>query len=316
MILRKMGGGVVGSLLTIGHKAMDVKSLWFRVCRLITVGMFCLGTVSAEQPALTPAGKAHVEVTAQEVFSKPMHSRGEGTYVGKAIGGVLRDVFLLQVELFTWDTFKVVVGTLPFWVGGRMVDDKIHHCFYDRAHHKNLHQMHNGLYEFAKNSLAIPIVCLGTGVVWARDEEFRETSRVFLIGLPFVIWSKHLIKKVHTDSCKRPWNEHFSREKQAYGGFPSGHMAEIVYSTVLFGKRLGPKVAIPLGLVSAFLGFTFINCNRHYTSQIAAGAGLGVIYALAADKLITKNLERKHPVEMDLALNEHGKPEVHLGVSF
>ena len=197
-----------------------------------------------------------------------------------------------------------------------MIDETLQNRFYDRKHHKNICQMHNICYEFAKNSLAIPIVVLGSGVFWAQDESFRETSRIFLVGMPFVIWSKEIIKKWRIDCSKRPWNEKYSHTKQAYGGFPSGHMAEIVYSTVLFGKRLGPKVGIPLGLVSLFLGVNFVNSNRHYLSQIVAGASLGTMYALAADKLISSNLESRHPIGMGVAFNEHGAPELQVGISF
>lgn len=296
---------------------MSTEKLWYRICGLVTVVVFCAqATVVASQDQPKAPARAHVEVASQDIFSKKSPTHGEGTYVGKSVAGVLRDVVFLQGKLFAWDSFKVFVGTMPFWIGGRMIDDSVQHCFYDRSHHKNIHQLHSGFYHFAKNSLAIPIVVLGSAVFWTKDEEFHETSRCFLIGLPFVIWSKHLIKKLHADACKRPWNEYFSRKHQSYGGFPSGHMAEIVYSTVLFGKRLGPKAGVPLGIISAVLGVTFVNCNRHYVSQIVAGAGLGTLYALAADKLISQNLERKHPVEVDVALNERGGPEVRVGVSF
>lgn len=243
-------------------------------------------------------------------------SRGQGTALGKGLGAFLRDIVMLQTKLFDWDTVKIFVGTIPFFIGARMIDESVQNRFYDRKHHKNIYQMNNLCYEFAKNSLAIPIVVLGSGVFWAQDEAFRETSRVFLIGMPFVIWSKEIIKKWRIDCSKRPWNEKYSRTKQAYGGFPSGHMAEIVYSTVLFGKRLGPQVGIPLGLVSVFLGVNFVNSNRHYLSQIIAGASLGTIYALAADKLITSNLESRHPVDVGVGLNEHGAPELQVGFSF
>lgn len=248
--------------------------------------------------------------------SQPTPSRGSATSIGRGLGDFLRDAVILQTRLFDWDTLKIFVGTLPFFVGARMIDDKIQSTFYDCKHHKNIRQMPEACYEFAKSSLAIPIVVLGSGVFWARDENFRETSRVYLIGMPFVIWSKEIIKKWRIDCSKRPWNEKYSRTKQAYGGFPSGHMAEIVYSTVLFGKRLGPKVGIPLGFISVFLGANFVSSNRHYLSQIIAGASLGTIYALAADKLISSNLEKRHPIDVGVAFNERGDPELQIGIAF
>ena len=55
---------------------------------------------------------------------------------------------------------------------------------------------------------------------------------------------------------------------------------------VLYGMRFGYQFAVPLGAVTAFVGTTFLACNRHYFSQLIAGAGFGAIYALAANKVI------------------------------
>lgn len=279
----------------------------FKKSFLLSLLVFVRCTLPAEQP--------HASVqNVLDAVKAPSH--GHATFIGKETGRFFKDVFMLQTKLVNWDTLKVIVGTFPFFIAGRMIDDRVHSCFYEREHHKNKHQMHNGCYKFAEKSLAIPIVILGSGVFWAKDPNFRETSRVFLIGMPFVIWSKELIKKWKAECCKRPWNEKFSCHKQAYGGFPSGHMAEIVYSTVLFGMRLGPKVGVPLGIISLFVGVNFVSANRHYVSQIIAGAGLGVVYALAADKLISANLESRHPVNVQLAFDEHGAPGVQVGIAF
>src|SRR3546814_2989372 len=44
-----------------------------------------------------------------------------------------------------------------------------------------------------------------------------------------------------------------------------------IYMTVLYGLRYGVKAAAPIGIFGTFLGVTFLNCNRHYLSQLVAG---------------------------------------------
>ena len=287
---------------------MSIEKTCFCVMRFLALITYMLGgfELQAQQK----------KTSIDSVLLASQQEESHGTVVGKEVGKFLRDAALLQTKLFDWDTIKVLVGTLPVFIGARMIDENVHSHFYDHDHHKNICQMHNACYEVAKNSLAVPIVLLGSGVIWSKDEEFRETSRMFLVGMPFVIWSKEIIKKWQSPCCKRPWNEKYSHSKQSYGGFPSGHMAEIVYSTVLFGKRLGPKVGVPLGILSAFLGITFVNCNRHYVSQLVAGAALGTMYALAADKLISTNLEKRHAVDVGVGLNDQGGPELKVAFSF
>jgi len=60
--------------------------------------------------------------------------------------------------------------------------------------------------------------------------------------------------------------------------------------TALFGMRHGWKWAVPLSLFSTFVFADFLNCNRHYLSQLLAGVGFGLIYAFAADKVIHRRV--------------------------
>ena len=71
-------------------------------------------------------------------------------------------------------------------------------------------------------------------------------------------------------------------------------MANVVYMATLFGMRHGPAWGIPLGLFASFVFADFLNCNRHYLSQLVAGAGLGVIFAVAASKVVDKKLAERY----------------------
>lgn len=226
------------------------------------------------------------------------------------LGGFMReitaDIWWLNVGLFTWDTFKILTTIFPIYVGTRMIDERVQNCFYDRAHHKNINQPPAWVHDAAQFSIGIPIVLLGSYAFFERDLEKRQAGRLLLLGLPFVIWGKSLIKKINMRACYRPWNEQFSCKRRSLGGLPSGHMSEAMYTAVLFGARFGPKYAVPLGLLAAFLGTAFVVCNRHYTSQIVAGAGLGTIYAYAANKVIDRNLCGNWSAGMEC--DENGTP--------
>lgn len=224
------------------------------------------------------------------------------TRPARFFGGILKDVYMLNANLFSWDSFKIIATVFPFFIGTRMVDEKIHKHFYDYTHHKNINQMPKWCSELGKYGIGIPIALLGINAFIPYNRELQTTSRVFLIGMPFVIWLKELIKKSKFDACFRPWNEHFSPKYRALGGFPSGHMAEATYTAVLYGLRYGPKAAIPLGLIALLVATSFINCNRHYASQIIGGIGLGSMYALAGHKLINAKLQEEN-IQLSMAFD-------------
>jgi len=123
---------------------------------------------------------------------------------------------------------------------------------------------------------------------------------------------KKLIKKFKFDACLRPWNGKFDKNERSYGGLPSGHVAEATYTAVLYGMRFGYQLAVPLGAVTAFVGVTFLACNRHYFSQLIAGVGFGAMYALAANKVVDSRLQKD--LSLAMSVNEQGGPS--FGISY
>ena len=227
---------------------------------------------------------------------------------------VVKDAVILHKNLFSFDSFKIAATTFPFFVAGRMVDEELQRCFYNRKHHKNILQMHRSCEIFSKYAVAIPSAIFGLMMLKTDDEDFWETTRIFLIGMPFVIYEKNLLKKLKFGSCKRPRNEHFSCKERSDGGFPSGHLAEAVYATTLYGMRHGLRFGVPLGIMSFFIAVDFINCNRHYLSQLIAGAGLGAMFAVSASKIVDSKLAKN--VNIDASINERGAPELKIAYRF
>lgn len=235
------------------------------------------------------------------------------------LGSLWRDVFdLNKYVLFSAETFKVISTAFPFYVSARMVDEKLQENFHRRCCKRDINQAPEWCRTACKYGISLPIVTLTMMTIFGKNEELRTTGRVFLLGMPFVLWGKDVIKSFSFEANRRPWCDRFPCKERALGGFPSGHMAEVIFMTVLYGKRFGYKAAVPLGIFSTFLGATFLNCNRHYLSQLIAGSALGAIFALAADKVIDNRLARKYKAKYSCGfdVDMHGSPTIKVSYSF
>ncbi len=233
-------------------------------------------------------------------------------------GNFLRDVVVdairLHVNLFSLDSAKIVTAITPFYIGTRFLDEKLQCNFYDPCSHKNIRQFPNAAHTVAKCSVAVPMVVLSTAYLWGWNDDIRYTGWMTAVALPFVQSGKDIIKKARTRACLRPWNEHFSKHERSSGGFPSGHMANVAFLSTLWGMRHGPKWAVPIALVGVFVAADFVNCNRHYVSQLVAGAGLGVIYGFAASKVVDKKLEESWSINLNC--NKQGDPCLQVAYKF
>jgi len=233
------------------------------------------------------------------------------------LGEFAGDAVKINLGLFAWDSLKVFVITAPFFAGARMIDDKLHNCFFDHKKKKNRNEPAQWCKEVARLSIGIPIGLLSSQAVFSRDEDMRTTSQVFLTGMPFVLLAKDIFKEqLNFDLCKRPYHQVFAKEQRKYGGFPSGHLAEATYMAVLYGMRFGINYALPLGSVAVFVTVVFLSSNRHYLSQMIAGAGFGAMYALSANRLIDSKLAKKHEMQMGLSAGDHGEPVMKLSMKF
>ena len=236
------------------------------------------------------------------------------TYI---LGEFVEDVVKINLGLFSWDSLKVFVITAPFFAGARMIDEKLHNCFFDHKNKKNRNEPAQWCKEVARLSIGIPIALLGTQAFFSREENMQTTSQVYLTGMPFVLLAKDIFKEqLNFDLCKRPFHQTFAKEHRKFGGFPSGHLAEATYTAVLYGMRFGINYALPLGGIAVFVTIVFLSSNRHYLSQMIAGAGFGAMYALSANKLIDSKLAKKRNLELGLGTNEHGGPVMKLSMKF
>ncbi len=227
---------------------------------------------------------------------------------------LLRDATLLNRDLFTWHTWAIISATFPAYIGGRILDEPFHDVFYDSYHHRNLNQLPNWAVDYSDALIFGPFAILGSLTFLAKDIELRLTSRVFLEGMCFIWVARNIIKSFETRVHVRPKNEHFDKNKRYYGGFPSGHMATSIYMTMLFGMRCGHRFAIPLAFASLSTAAVLISSNRHYFSQVIAGAAMGAIFAFASDKVVSYDLARD--VECGISFDQAGNPALKVGFAF
>ncbi len=243
--------------------------------RLVLVLFFC--SLNGRYPWLPP-------------LAKPYDQKGFAYKAAHFCGHLVYDALRLNVNLFSMESVKVLTGFTPFFIISRRFDECLQKKFYDQDAHKNVNQLPQMCHTFAKDGISIPMLAVSGLWLYGWNEDLRQTGRMAAIGIPFVQCGKDLIKQLRLRFCLRPWHENFSRYERSSGGFPSGHMATAIYVSSLMWIRHGPKWGIPLTAFALAMGIDFLNCNRHYLSQMVAGAGLGLMFAYAATKVIDANL--------------------------
>jgi len=198
------------------------------------------------------------------------------------ISTALHDLGVFITNLFSADAWWVLGAGAPFYGVAHMFDERVHNHFYCHHHHINKHQGGSHLQDMSECLVAMSISSLVASSFAVQWPDLQRTAQMYAITLPITWGTKSLIKKIRwRDNC-RPKNQGFAQHKHYYGGFPSGHMLEMTYATIFFGLRMGPAFAIPLGIATTVIGAAFVQCNRHYVSQLVAGAALGAMFACAA----------------------------------
>ena len=195
------------------------------------------------------------------------------------------DTLAMQYELLSLETLKLLLIFGPLYGAARMVDAKVHDCFFCSDLHKNTGCVSRKLSGALQ---AVPIaIALGYSafVLNPWSEQLATSARVFASGLiPLELLKKLFKKTLHFDPCLRPECEFFN--KRTFGGFPSGHMAFMAYETTYLALEHGWKAGVPLGILSLAVFAGSVDSNRHFVSQLVAGTGLGIAYGIAAHRVM------------------------------
>ncbi len=210
------------------------------------------------------------------------------------IGSLSRDLIQLNINLFSRDSARILTASIPWFVATSFADTSIQSNFYDDTCHKNKNQFHNGFTEFIETSAFISVIGVSSLALFVKDPELRMVSRIFALGAFSGLAVKDIVKLFPFKAGLRPPNERFDCTQKYYTGFPSGHMFQATYLATVLGFHYGPKVLYPLIAFNAAMFSVLVASNRHYVSQVIAGAAFGLMYGAAAHSLIDRRLNEKY----------------------
>lgn len=197
------------------------------------------------------------------------------------------------------DSLKIVAVTIATCCLARKYDKKIHQHFFNTQSRQNKHQISKKA--FALTDLVIDGINrggFGIMITGLGSAKLRNTACHVTITNIASDSAKETLKSVVSDIAPqlgtRPSSEGFDPNMRSSShGMPSGHTTNISSLATLYGLKHGLKAAIPLALLTGWIGYASVATNRHYLSQVLAGAGLGSIFGLAAYKASKK--EKKKP---------------------
>ncbi|MBT4856483.1 phosphatase PAP2 family protein [bacterium] len=204
------------------------------------------------------------------------------------------NMYLIVKEAFSLDSMMVLTAFTPIYLSARILDEEVHRGFYDHECHKNKDYPHKYLEWVTDGSMVVPIILFSGLMQFSSDPRVRLTGGIAFSGVVVTQLMnqviKHLIATQPLRASMRPLNEDFCPHKRVHNGFPSGHTLGCVYIGVLCGLQLGPKWAIPVGATCAVIAGLTIQCNKHYLSQVVAGATVGTIFAISSSKIINAKM--------------------------
>ncbi|MBY0110144.1 MAG: phosphatase PAP2 family protein [Candidatus Babeliaceae bacterium] len=243
--------------------------------------------------------------TGIEVCASYQSYRSTDTVLSFFMRHVIADMaYFNRYLFFTSDTYKILALSSPLYMLGRAVDKPIHNYFYDKKKHRNIHTI-APVFEYAVDPLmGVSITTLILLQFLSGDAHTKKVSEVFFSALPFLWLYKDAIKLIPCKAALRPKNQYFFACKEYYGGFPSGHMWEAVFMAYLFAAELGINYAIPLGAFATLVAVQSVAINRHTASQVIAGAAMGIVFGVAAQKVVHRALH--NTTSCGIILNKSG----------
>lgn len=118
--------------------------------------------------------------------------------------------------------------------------------------------------------LAIPIAALITTLVRRDYQGSWQLGKAYGATIAAVYILKPIVNR------KRPDGGSWS--------FPSGHTASAFAGAAFFQRRYGWEYGIPAYIFAGFVGYSRVYAKRHWTTDVLAGAALGI----AANFIFTK----------------------------
>ncbi|NNE25740.1 MAG: phosphatase PAP2 family protein [Saprospiraceae bacterium] len=114
--------------------------------------------------------------------------------------------------------------------------------------------------------IALPATAaLSTLIYKDGSKPALQFSKSFLVA----VGTTHILKRV-INRTRPNGGDH---------SFPSGHTAAAFTGAAFIHKRYGIEYGIPAYLIAAYTGWTRVDSNKHYWTDILGGAAIGVVSA-------------------------------------
>jgi membrane-associated phospholipid phosphatase len=88
--------------------------------------------------------------------------------------------------------------------------------------------------------------------------------------------------------------------------FPSGHTSAAFTLATVAGRHYGWKVGVPAYLLASGIGLSRIETNKHYLSDVLAGAAIGVIVGRTVGRVNDERPAAKRHLAIGPATDPHG----------
>jgi len=110
--------------------------------------------------------------------------------------------------------------------------------------------------------IIIPATAYGTTLYLKDKEGQSQFYKSFATNLGATYALKYSTNKTRPNGGKH--------------SFPSGHASAAFQGASFIHKRYGIKYAVPAYLGAAFVGYSRVKSNNHYTEDVIAGAAIGI----------------------------------------
>jgi len=102
-----------------------------------------------------------------------------------------------------------------------------------------------------------------TGAILAKDHQgLGQLAKAYASAMALVYVLKPLVKRTRPDGGDQ--------------SFPSGHSASAFAGAAFLQMRYGWRLGVPAYAMAAFVGYSRVEAKRHYTSDVVAGAAIGI----------------------------------------
>lgn len=137
----------------------------------------------------------------------------------------------------------------------------------------------------------------------------RFTSNETFRGLSYDLAQGAVLSTTVTNAVK------FGMERERPDGsndlsFPSGHTSTTVMMATVIERRFGWKAAVPAYSAAAFVGASRITGNKHFLSDVVAGAALGFIVG----RTVTRGDGEDRRFDWSVGVAPGGGAAVNLGI--